>query len=244
MEKNGRAGAETSSRNSEVIHAGIYYPNDSDKTRMCIEGRQMLYKFCATANVPHRKVGKWIFSTSKSQSHYLDSLQVKCKELGVPLRKLSATEIHTGEPLLTVVDAVESPETGIVDSHSYMQALEASVSQSGSDVLCNTKLLSAESRRPGSPFEAKLVSAKGEVETILADSIVNAGGLHSDSVARAIMADATPGEYRLFYLKGHYFSYSGKPLVSRLAYPIPDPDLKTLGTHATLDLAGRYANWS
>lgn len=242
MEKNSRIGEETSSRNSEVIHGGIYYPNDSLKTKLCIEGKNMLYHLCSQKQIPHRRVGKWIFSTNKDESNYLGNLEVKCRSLGVPLRRLSTNEIHLGEPFLNAVDALESSTTGIIDSHAYMKYLEHLISESGSDCVFNSKLVQVtRAGGAGSRYRAHIRTGDGETETIEAESIVNAGGLHADVVARCILGESTPQEYRLFFLKGYYFSYSGKPLVSRLAYPIPDPSLKTLGTHATLDLAGRYA---
>jgi 2-hydroxyglutarate dehydrogenase len=241
VERNARVGEETSSRNSEVIHAGIYYPNDSIKTRVCIEGRKMMYQLCQRRNIPHRKIGKWIFSTSKDESNYLGNLEVKCRTLGVPLRRLSSREIESGEPLLRAVDAVESPETGIVDSHTFMQVLSSMITDNDADIALQATFEGATKSSPDSPFKASVKLSDGSTMEVMADVIVNSAGLAADRVAKSIIGESVPADYRLHYLKGFYFSYSGKSMVSRLAYPIPDKHLKTLGTHATLDLAGRYA---
>jgi len=127
VERNDRIGEEVSSRNSEVIHAGIYYPHSSLKTALCIKGRIMLYEACQRFNIPHKKIGKWIFAKSEDEGEHLVKIKANGDALGVPLRFLPKAEIKEKEPLLKAVEALESPETGIIDSHEFMRFLESNL---------------------------------------------------------------------------------------------------------------------
>lgn len=241
LEKNARVGEETSSRNSEVIHAGLYYPEKSLKTRLCIEGRQMLYRLSErrSQQIDSRKVGKVIFSTEPDDpSGYLQKLRVKGDSLGIPTRFLGSRELASLEPNLRASCALLSPETGIIDSHGLMLLLKGLISDRGSD-LATRSCVKSISHRPGRGFTVEVCDEAGNATAIDSEYVINTAGLNADRIARLAMGDSTPEAYKIHYLKGYYFSYQGQSLVSRLTYPIPDSNLKSLGIHTTLDLSGR-----
>lgn len=243
-------GAETSSRNSEVIHAGLYYPIGSAKTRLCIRGRELMYQVCSKYSIPHHKVGKWIFATDYAdprwtsdlaqtanikvaEEKYLHTLQDKCKTLGIPSRWVLKPEIMEKEPHLRASMALESPETGIVDSHSLMDFLHSVILSNGGTVALGTVL--TDSTRNSTGYRLKFNNS--DDTCVECRSVVNSAGLLADRVSKILMEGQSP--YHLFHAKGHYYAYSGRPLVSRLAYPIPDQHLASLGVHTVLDLSGR-----
>jgi L-2-hydroxyglutarate oxidase LhgO len=240
IEKNKKYGEETSSRNSEVIHGGMYYPIDSLKTQTCIKGRKMLYDLCQRYDIPHKKVGKWIFASQSEQLSYLQELKKKSDMLGIPLRFLTKKEITEGEPNLKAVEALESPETGIIDSHQYMTVLADKLVTNDGILALQTRLTSVEKTSRGTYIVTTQINSDAEVSycTFETESIVNCAGLHADKVSEIILGEKV-SEYKLYPCRGHYFGYSGKPTISRLIYPIPDKALKSLGLHATIDLAGK-----
>lgn len=251
IDRNSTVGAETSSRSSEVVHSGLYYPNDSKKTKFCIAGRKRLYELCDRANIPYRKVGKWIFATNYQdprwphmqersadatnfEIRYLETLRDKCIQLGIPSRWVHKAEIESTEPELRAALALESPETGIIDSHALMDFHVRSLEASGGILALNSNLVSAEQLHRGFALN---IDSLGELTAIESKIVVNCAGLNADRVARLFMGDACP--YTLHHAIGHYYAYTGKPLVSRLTYPVPDKHLTSLGVHTVLDLAGR-----
>ncbi|MEM7409250.1 MAG: NAD(P)/FAD-dependent oxidoreductase [Myxococcota bacterium] len=227
---------ETSSRNSEVIHAGIYYPPGSWKARLCVSGREALYAFCAERRVPHRKLGKWIVATHADEHAVLEDLRARGTENGVPgLRFLGEAE-RRAEPSLACIAALESPETGIVDSHALCAALVAESESLGTVWLLEREVRGIE--RVSAGYRLEVHSEAHGTERVSAACVVNAAGLFSDRVAALAGIDLDAAGYRLYWCKGDYFALARRDalVVSRLLYPVPTG--AGLGVHVTLDLAG------
>ncbi|ORY62945.1 FAD dependent oxidoreductase [Pseudomassariella vexata] len=246
LERHSQIGTESSSRNSEVIHAGLYYGADSLKTKLCIRGKNLMYDFCARYHVPHSNSGKWVVAQDEEQRAALEELHRVCRdELGVPTRWLSSEEARRLEPDVRCVEGVlESTTTGIVDSHALMSALQGGFEEAGGETALNSTVVAVEptgvSGLPGSGGWRITVkdSETGEQSIIEAETLVNCAGLGAVDVHNMIV----PQERRMkmYYAKGNYFSYAAsKPKVSRLIYPVTMPGAGGLGTHLTLDMAGR-----
>ena len=232
LESEGGIGTGTSSRNSEVIHAGIYYPQGSLKARLCVQGKEMLYAYAGERGLPFRRCGKLIVATSPEQVGELEAIVAKARANGVDdLVLLSRDEVARLEPQLQCVAAVHSPSTGIIDSHALMLSLQGDLENAGGMVAMKSPVERAE-------------CASGSIDLIAQDgtvlrctSVVNAAGLHAPSLARrfaGLPARAVPGAY---FAKGSYFTLSGRAPFSRLVYPVPEPG--GLGVHLTLDLGGQ-----
>ncbi|RWX65805.1 NAD(P)/FAD-dependent oxidoreductase [Mesorhizobium sp. M4B.F.Ca.ET.089.01.1.1] len=230
-------GTETSSRNSEVIHAGIYYPRGSLKARYCVDGRELLYRYCAERSIPHRRCGKLIVATDEAQEPVLASIRANAAACGVDdLRFLSAAEAQTLEPALHCTKALLSPSTGIIDSHALMLALLGEAEEKGAMLSLNTRVVSGRIGAGGSIVLETMDSASGERFEIATSHLINAAGL--GAVALAASLDGFDRQFlpTLRYAKGNYFSVAGRAPFSRLVYPVPEPG--GLGVHLTLDLAG------
>ena len=227
-------GTITSSRNSEVIHAGMYYPTGTLRAKHCVRGRRMLYEFCASHGVPHRKCGKLIVATSDAEMEKIKAIAVQGGINGVEgLEMIGGNAARAMEPELSCVGALHSPETGIIDSHAYMLALRGDIEAAGGAIALNTPVTGA--RRKGGQWQVDFGGAdKGTFEF---DAIVNCAGLRAQSVARTMEDYPQTRVPKLVLGKGNYFSYAGKPVFSRLIYPTPM--VGGLGVHVTLDLAGR-----
>jgi len=234
IEKNALFGAETSSRNSEVIHAGLYYPEGSLKERLCLRGKELLYQFCSDYSVPHKAIGKLIIAPQAGHPKLLQ-LQQKAARLGIPLQKLNRHELAAREPTITGKEALFSPTTGIIDSHSYMQSLASEAGRHGAMLLCHTRFISAQAKNDYWTIET--ATSDGPF-SISAGALINAAGLHAQQVAHAI-EPRYKGIPPLFPCRGHYFIYSGSQHFSHLIYPLPEANLAGLGIHATLDLGGQ-----
>jgi L-2-hydroxyglutarate oxidase LhgO len=233
-EAEGLIGSSTSSRNSEVIHAGIYYPTGSVRERHCARSRRMLYDFCASHGVPHKKVGKFVVACRAEEIPTLEKLYDQASRNGVEnLRTLAGPDARRMEPALACVAAFHSPETGILDSHRYMLALQGDMEDAGGVLALHTPVERLVRRAAG--WEVRFGGK--EVGSLMVDAVVNAAGHGAQKLAHA--TEGYPGERvpRLVLAKGNYFSYSGRPVFSRLIYPVPVPG--GLGIHVTLDLAGR-----
>jgi len=238
VERHDGFGRETTSRNSEVIHAGIYYPEGSLKAQTCVAGREALYARCAARGIPHRKTGKWIVATSEAEVATLEALERRGTANGVPgLRLLPAAEIARGEPAVRAVAALESPETGIVDAHALCLSLAADAEADGALLVLNTSVCGFAESAGGHRVETR--SADGERASLGCAAVVNAAGLASDRIAALAGLDVDARGLRLHPCKGDYFALApGAPLrLSRLVYPVPSG--AGLGVHATLDLGGR-----
>lgn len=229
-------GTGTSSRNSEVIHAGIYYPPGTLKARLCVQGRQQLYSYCEARSIPHRRCGKLLVATDEARAAALPGIVAKAAANGVAdLRLLSRVEALTLEPAIDCVAAVLSPSTGIVDSHAFMLALQGDLENAGGMVVFHTPLAHAQVSREG------IVLRTGDGTELLASVVVNAAGLSAPDVAGRIEG-LQPGHVpHACYAKGNYFTLSGRAPCSRLVYPVPDPNapLAGLGVHLTVDLGGQ-----
>jgi L-2-hydroxyglutarate oxidase LhgO len=225
-------GTHTSSRNSEVIHAGIYYPKGSLKALSCVEGKQLLYEYCAAHGVPHKRCGKLIVATDESQLTELKNIQAKAHANGVTdLSWMEKKQALAMEPELSCVAALHSPSTGIIDSHALMLAYLGDAEANGAMLALKSALESARVLPDGIE-----VHVRGS-EPIRAKIVVNSGGLRAPTVAKLI--DGYPQSFapRELYAKGNYYSLARRAPFSRLVYPVPEPG--GLGVHVTLDLAGQ-----
>ena len=227
-------GTGVSSRNSEVIHAGIYYSTGLTKTRLCVEGRTMLYRFCRDYGVPHRRCGKLVVATNESEVDKLAALEAQARANGVAdLVWLTGAEARALEPALRANRALLSPSTGIVDSHALMLALRGDAEAHGAVIALATPVISGWAQRDGVAIE----TGGAEPMRLAATRVVNVAGLGAQAVARAI--DGMPADKipPLYLAKGSYFSLSVRSPFSRLVYPLPAAG--GLGVHLTLDLAGQ-----
>ncbi|KAK7414252.1 hypothetical protein QQX98_006849 [Neonectria punicea] len=242
IERNEGIGMETSSRNSEVIHAGIYYGTESLKGSLCIRGKELLYELCDKADIPYRRTGKWIVAQDDAQYQTLQKIYATCQDLDVPMRWVGREEVERdGEGVVARAGVLESPTTGIVDSHSLMLALQGRFEESDGIMALNTHVVGitplGDSGSMGWEIQVK-DAATSEISTITTETLINAAGLGAVSIHNMI----TPPERhkKMYYAKGNYFSYSSSsPKISRLIYPVPAPGAGGLGTHLTLDLGGR-----
>ena len=228
-------GRGVSSRNSEVVHAGLYYTPGSLKARLCVRGKALLYGFCAERGVAHARCGKLVVATHAAQHAALHELARQAAANGVEVQALSAAEAMALEPQLVCTAALWSPSTGIVDSHGLMLALQGDLERAGGLVALQSSVRSVRFEASG-PAVVLVDSRDGETE-LGAGLVVNAAGLHACAVARRM--HGLPREHvpRERFAKGSYFTLAGRAPFSRLVYPAPDG--AWLGVHLTLDLAGR-----
>lgn len=236
LERHDRHGTEASSRNSEVIHGGMYYPTGSLKARLCVEGNRLLYEFCQRHEVPHRRTGKLIVATRDDEWPALDTILERGRANGVELRRLGQAETRALEPNVTATGALLSPNTGIVSAHGLMDALLQQARANGVVLHARAEVVGLD--RGTSDWGLTLRSAARH-ETFTAERVVNAAGLDSDTVAALAGIDVDAAGYRIHYCKGTYFSVPPAKwgLVSRLVYPVPGP--VSLGVHAVVGLEGR-----
>ena len=234
VEANAGIGEETSSRNSEVIHAGIYYPAGSLMARACVAGKTALVDYCRAHDVPFSLCGKLIAATDEAESAQLLAIRARAERNGVrDLRLLSRPEANRLEPALACTAALLSPSSGIIDSHAFMLALHGDAEAAGAAFAFRTPFLRARADGPG-----LVVETGGDEPMVLAcRTLINAAGLGAERVARAVREIAPECVPRLRFAKGNYFVLNGRPPFSHLIYPAPVPG--GLGTHLTLDLAGQ-----
>lgn len=237
LERHERFGVETSSRNSEVVHAGIYYPAGSLKAMLCARGNASLYAWCASHGVPHRRIGKLIVATETAEEAKLAQIIAQAEANGVTsLEPLTPAEARLLEPHVRCTAALWSPDTGIVDSHTLMASLLADAESHGATVAWRHTASAAEPVPGGHRVVA--VGPEGEEAVLEARWVVNAAGLDADTVAAAAGFDVDGCGYRQHFARGHYFRVQARKqhLASRLIYPTP---LEAgLGIHVTLDLGG------
>lgn len=238
VEKNSSFGQETSSRNSEVIHGGMYYPAGTLKARLCVQGREMLYELCMTRNIPHKKIGKLIVAAEKDEIVALENILSLGKANGVAgLTMLDEKDVKKIEPNISAIAALYSPETGIIDSHRLMQHFLDFAKAQGAIAAFNSEVTAID-KEPGG---YRVVIKNGNESFDLHSRIViNSAGLESDKVAAMAGIDIKQNKYELHYCKGEYFRIkSGKAgLVNGLVYPVPKSKSGGLGIHATVDLGG------
>jgi L-2-hydroxyglutarate oxidase LhgO len=227
-------GTGTSSRNSEVIHAGIYYPAGSLMARMCVDGRRALYGYCRDHGIPHRNCGKLIVATTPDEAAKLQAIQAHAEANGVEgMQMLGGDAARALEPALNCVAALLSPTTGIVDSHAYMLALQGDAEQDGAAFAFHTPLV----RAKVVPHGLEIETGGDAAMTLACKLLVNAAGLGATAVARSIEGMPVERIPPAYLAKGNYFSCSARAPFTRLIYPVPEPG--GLGVHLTLDLAGQ-----
>jgi L-2-hydroxyglutarate oxidase LhgO len=238
LERHAHPGQETTSRNSEVIHAGIYYPQGSLKALACIEGRDLLYERCARLGLPHRRIGKLIVASEPAEIPVLEGIGARAQANGAGgITWLDAAEVRRCEPRVRACAAVWSPNTGIVDAHALLASYQAELEACGSSVVLRTRVIGLE--RCGGLWRVETEDADGERFNLEVPYVVNAAGLWSDRVAELAGLDVDALGWRLHWCKGDYFSAApglGR-LTRHLVYPVPVH--AGLGVHVTLDLGGR-----
>jgi L-2-hydroxyglutarate oxidase LhgO len=233
LEAQERFGTQTSSRNSEVIHAGLYYPPGSFKALWCVQGKELLYRYCHEREIAHRRIGKLLVACEAREVPTLAEYAQRAAANGVLLQPLTATEIRHLEPAVRAIAGLYSESTGIVDSHSFMQALLADAEQAGAILVTHTLVV-------GGRIEAdSLVLRTGGTDAceLRCQRVVNCAGLGAQEVARCLTGFPLARIPPTFYAKGHYFSLAGSSPFQHLVYPMPDQ--AGLGIHVTLDLGGQ-----
>lgn len=232
LEAEDAIGTHTSSRNSEVIHAGIYYPKGSLKARSCVAGRELLYEYCVTHGVPHRRSGKLIVSTSSEQDGELLSIQKRAQANGVTdVVWMTRAQAAALEPEVSCTAALYSPSTGIIDSHALMLAYLGDAEDHGAMLALRSSFEKAVFKKD------RFVLYVAGADPVEARVLVNSAGLRAPSVARSIEGFDPGLAPRELYAKGNYYTLAGRAPFSRLVYPVPEPG--GLGVHVTLDLAGQ-----
>ena len=233
LEAEASFGTQTSARNSEVIHAGLYYPTGSIKARLCVRGRELLYRYCAERSVAHRRIGKLLIAADAAERPTLASYEQRAAANGVPLQPLTAAEIRRLEPAVRAVAGLYSETTGILDSHGLMLTLLGDAEQAGATLVTHTPVTDARIEPDGI-----LVHTGGDAPFELrCQTLVNAAGLRAQELARRIIGFPAERIPPAFYAKGHYFTLSGRAPFQHLVYPMPDH--AGLGIHVTLDLGGQ-----
>jgi L-2-hydroxyglutarate oxidase LhgO len=229
LERHGAIGTETSSRNSEVIHAGIYYPQGSLKARLCVAGRAALYDFLETRKLPHKRIGKLIVAGDAAEAAALEGIAGRARANGVTdLRALTGTEARALEPALRCEAALLSPSTGIVDAAAFMLALRGELEDAGGVIAFHTEFARAECGADGFAVQSGGTRLKTKM-------LVNAAGLRTAHVARAIEGFDAAHVPDLYFARGNYFSCAARAPFSRLIYPAPSGD-GGLGVHLTFDM--------
>lgn len=238
IEKNFRFGQETSSRNSEVIHSGVYYPPGSLKATLCVEGKWMLYDFLEQYDIAHKKCGKLVVAVSEEETGRMKEVWDISGKNGVTDREwLNRKGIESLEPHIRAVAAIHFPSTGILDSHGLMKQLEALARIRGAEFVYGARVTGIERLKAG--YRITLADADGSPFKFTSRKVINAAGLEADRVA-ALDGTRMPGD-EIHFWKGQYFRVTcGKHrYINRLIYPLPDPDHISLGLHATIDLNGQ-----
>jgi len=238
LECNKAFGQETSSRNSEVIHGGMYYPSGTLKACLCVEGRRLLYKLCEKYAIPYKRTGKLVVAVGEDEENALQKLLTLGQANGVEgLAMLTVNQIKEIEPNIRGLSAMYSPQTGIINSHSLMKFYLNSAQDNGAMVVFNAAAVSIDKITGG-----YIINVKNGEETIkvTARVVINSAGLDSDRVANMGGIDLDKNKYRLHYCKGQYFRVNAakSKMINGLVYPVPKPKAGGLGIHATIDFVG------
>jgi len=236
LERRAKYGTETSSRNSEVIHAGLYYPHNSLKARLCVEGKRLLYELCENHTIPHKRITKIITAVKESELPALEKLYHHGIANDVELEMLTASQVHELEPNIASVGGILSPSTGIISAHALMDYFAHDAKRNGAEILTNCEVIGLTKHL--FPFEVTIREQRG-TSSFTSELVVNAAGLESDTIAALAGIDIDKEGYRLYHCKGSYFAVNGPKshLIRRLVYPMPDGE--SLGVHALVDLGGR-----
>jgi L-2-hydroxyglutarate oxidase LhgO len=237
IEKHSTFGQETSSRNSEVIHAGIYYTKGSLKARLCLEGKRLLYEYCKKHDVPHRNCGKLIVATSAEEISVLEGIRQTALNNGVnDLEVLNTEQINGMEPNIFALKALFSPSTGIIDTHSLMKQYETNTINNGGQIIYGSEVKGIKMISGG--YEITLLDADKKDYSFTSGIVINSAGLTSDEVAG--MAGINDDSLKILFCKGEYFRVNPPKnrLISRLIYPVPHPNMEGIGIHVTIDMGG------
>ena len=232
LEKNERAGDVTSSRNSGVIHAGIYYPENFLKTTLCVEGNSLIYEYAKEKKINHKKYGKFIIASNESELLNLEKILIQGKKNNVDIRSVESEKVLENNPGLIFKGALYSPNSGVIDVPEYVSALEGDIQHSGGLISLRTAFLKAKKKK--GKF---IISCSAEEEfSIESRYLINCSGLSNELTLKNIEDFPNRKIYRNYYAKGHYFKYSGKNPFSNLIYPVSSKH--SLGIHVGFDLAG------
>jgi len=235
LEKNNSFGLETSSRNSEVIHAGIYYPKEFLKSSLCLQGNRLLYDWCENHSVPYRRIGKLIVATNEEECADLERIKITAEDNGVEkLEHWGLRQLKAKEPEVKALAAIFSPITGIIDTHRLMQTLQ--VSAEGKDAIITYRSEVTAIYFDGAIWDLEINNGEYRINT---KTIINSAGLHADHIAAFAGIEVDAAGYRLKPCKGNYFAATPAPKINHLIYPVPVKNNVGLGIHATLDLSGR-----
>ncbi len=238
LEKNVSFGMETSSRNSEVVHASIYYPYGSLKHTLCSEGRDMIYSICRSNDIDFDQCGKFIVAPEKSECEELHSLYVNAVKNDVPgIELVTSAQVKSAEPHIRCAEAVFSPRSGIVDSHTLMEYFLSRASRGGAEIVYGSEVVGIEPALPEG-YRIKVRSSEGDIFEYISAVVINCAGLNSDTVAAMVGIDIEESGYELQYSKGSYFRLSdpAKYGIRHLVYPVVKKYSPTLGIHLTPDL--------
>ncbi|MBU1863669.1 MAG: NAD(P)/FAD-dependent oxidoreductase [Candidatus Omnitrophica bacterium] len=237
FEKNGSFGQEASSRNSEVIHAGIYYPAHSLKAKMCVEGKHLLCELCEAAHIPHKRIGKVIVARDVAEIPLIESLMRRGKNNGVDdLCIIDKRALNRLEPHVCGFCALHSPSTGIIDSHRLMQVLLSKATEREADILYGVEVLGAEKVHAG--YVVRSRNMQGDESSFFSRMVINCAGINADTITQSVGINVQQAGYVVYPCKGEYFRVNAEKasLINRLVYPVPDA--VSLGMHLTPDLAG------
>jgi len=238
VERHGKNGQETSSRNSCVIHAGMYYPEGSLKAQLCFRSNQLLYEYCSARNIAHRKIGKFIVAVNREEEPQLQNIYERGLRNGVEgMAYVSGKEVQKDNPEILCTSAIYSGQTGIIDPHEFMDALQQDAEAAGCIFLFGHNLIAVE---PTGERYQLVLQTRQERVAVASAIVINAAGLDSDKVAELAKIDLMHVGYRLHYCRGHYFKLHPRRSrnLKNLIYPVPPKEMAGLGIHITVDLAG------
>ncbi|MDD5088932.1 MAG: NAD(P)/FAD-dependent oxidoreductase [bacterium] len=238
IEKEWKFGQGISSHNSEVVHAGIYYPPGSLKARLCVEGNRIIRELAREHGIGYAPLGKYIVATNEQETAYLTWLKGNAAQNGVTdVRWVEPDELHEQEPDVRAHSALFSPTSGIVDSHSLMSHFKTQAELAGADFAFNSRVEGINKQTSG--YTLAILDSNGEKTAITARTVINCAGLYSDEIAAMAGLDVRALGLDLHWAKGYYYTVEGaKFRIRHLVYPVPDPNMKSLGVHATVDIAG------
>ena len=237
IEKHPSFGQETSSRNSEVIHAGIYYTKDSLKAKLCIEGKRLLYDYCRKYEIPFNNCGKLIVATSVEEIPVIEGIRQTAIRNGVDdLEVFEREQISDMEPNIFALKALFSPSTGIVDSHSLMKRYETNTINNGGQIVYGSEVTSISRINGG--YKITILDADKGIYSFTSETVINSAGLTSDKVSE--MVGIFDNNLQILFCKGEYFRINPPKnrLISRLIYPVPHPNMEGIGIHVTIDMGG------
>jgi L-2-hydroxyglutarate oxidase LhgO len=236
IEKHPTFGQETSSRNSEVIHAGIYYPEGSLKALLCVEGKTLLYDYCRKYEIPFNNCGKLIVATSPEEIGIIEGIRETAHKNGVDLIMMESHEVAELEPNIFALKALWSPTTGIIDTHSLMKRFETNMLNSGGQIVYGSEVTGI--RQIDKGFEITLLDSDKNYYSFTSEIVINSAGLTSDSISE--MAGIKDDRLRIHFCKGEYFRIAPPKnrLISRLVYPVPHKNMEGIGIHVTVDMGG------